>query len=57
MGDFPFRNLDAQDLWLFGGLLLLGAGTWLEHGLGASLMVVGGVISMLALIALLRRLS
>ena len=47
--------LDAQDVWLFSGLTLLSAGTWLDYGLGTALISVGVVVIGLAVWALARR--
>ena len=49
------REVDGLDLCFVTGLGVLGAGTWMAFDLGAALMVLGGVLTGLGLVAVLRK--
>ena len=51
------EQIDALDLCFVTGLVVLGAGTWLAYDLGTALMVLGGMVTGLWLVALLRKVT
>ncbi len=51
------EDIDALDLCFLAGLVVLGAGTWLACDLGTALMVIGGVVTGVGFLALLRKVT
>jgi hypothetical protein len=51
------EDIDALDVCFIAGLVVLGAGTWLACDLGTALMVIGGVVTAIGVVALLRKVN
>lgn len=51
------EDIDALDLCLLVGLGVLGMGTWLAYDVGTALMVIGGVVTAIGVVALVRKVS
>lgn len=51
------ENVDALDLCFVGGLVMLSIGAWLVFDFGTALMVFGGVVTMIGLVALIRKVA
>ena len=51
------EHIDGLDLCFIAGLAVLTVGTWLAYDLGTACMVMGGVLTALGLVALLRKVT